>query len=121
MLALPLAVTLALAPTGATAMLEVSFGAEYDGTVLTAPADFTGDANERHVSNGGDRSTPASRVFGSPVRDDEAPPALQPYLQRATEFHLEGGGGAYHFVPGPSAVFFPSNGTTGYDEMSVLG
>jgi hypothetical protein len=90
MLALPLLVTtLALAPTGESFRFSVSAGGSFAYSSYGAPAPGYYPREQNLGGNAGLGLT----LYLRRIVDDETPPSLQPFLQRATELHVDGGGG----------------------------
>jgi hypothetical protein len=118
MLALPLVVTLALAPTGGTSRFELSVGGDLDLTPVVYPSTFSPTISSSGLSIGGSAGA-GFTVFGRRVVDDDAPPALQPFLQRAAELHVDGGGGGFHFEPPNGAPLVADDGSNGYVDVSA--
>jgi hypothetical protein len=97
-LAVPLALTLTLAPTAAQSRLELNADTGLTPGTLSYPRLYEplrrdGDGLQGEGSAG-------LTLFTRPVVDDDAPPALQPYLQYVGRVHLGGSGrGGYSNVP----------------------
>jgi hypothetical protein len=86
MIALPLLVmTLALAPSNDSYRFDASANGHIDVT--------TADLGNGYRYLGG-RAGLGVGVFLRRVTDDDAPPGLQPYLQRTPMLHIDGGGGS---------------------------
>jgi hypothetical protein len=109
MLALPLfaAASLALAPTGGDYRLELALDGEFTATAVSPPG-----ATAHGLGTTGQGSGRLS-VFSRRVVDDDAPPDLQPFLQRVSELRIEGGGGGLAYSPPAD-----SNGAPPYDGAS---
>jgi hypothetical protein len=117
MLALPLLVTtLALAPTGSTSRLELSASGEFDATTFNLPPGLISDA----LSVGGQAGVALS-LFAKRVVDDDAPPGLQPFLQRTSQLQLDAGGGGFDLSPPISSALIPQHGSVAYADVSAFG
>jgi hypothetical protein len=117
MLALPLLVTtLTLAPTGSTSRLELSASGEFDATTFNLPPGLVSDG----LSVGGQAGVGLS-LFGSRVVDDDAPPALQPFLQRTAQLQLDAGGGGFDLTPPLDSSLIPRHGSLAYADVSAFG
>ena len=112
MLAAPLFLTtLALAPTGASSWIELTVGGEFDNEVITVPQQGT------LYSNGGEGSV-GFTLFSHPVFDDDAPPGLQPFLQRLSSLHVSGDFGGYSALPANGSIPSPGSGHGGGASLS---
>ena len=112
MLAAPLFLTtLALAPTGATSWTELTVGGEFDNEVVTVPEQGT------LYSNGGEGSV-GFTLFSHPVFDDDAPPGLQPFLQRLSSLHVSGDFGGYSGLPASGSTIPSGSGHGGGAGLS---
>jgi hypothetical protein len=111
--------TLALASTSETTRVEIVAGGEGGYSRY----DFTGStrtATGASISGGAGWGT--LRFFFDSIRDDDAAPPLQPFLQRAGRFSLSANGGAWStdygkgFLPASS-----SGGGAGVDTDGYFG
>ncbi|HEY2747023.1 MAG TPA: hypothetical protein VGL86_20510 [Polyangia bacterium] len=119
MLALPLLVTtLTLAPTGGSSRFELTVGGQLDLTPIIYPSAVSATITSSGLSIAGSAGA-GFTVFGRRVVDDDAPPALQPFLQRAAELHIDGGGGGFHFLPPSGAELVADDGSNGYVDVSA--
>jgi hypothetical protein len=113
MLAAPLFLTtLALAPTGASSRFELTVQGEYDNEVIAVPQRGTAG------SNGGDGSVGFTLFFDHPIIDDDAPPGLQPFLQRLSSLHVWGEGGGYQVLPTTGSPLPAGSGYGGDASLS---
>jgi len=118
MLALPLLVTtLALAPTGGSSRLELGVGGEFDSTSYVLPPALVLSSEGLAV---GGQAGGGLTVFGARVVDDDAPPGLQPFLQRAAELHVDAGGGGFDLSPPDGSALIPHHGTVAYADFSAF-
>ena len=120
MLALPLFVTtLALAPTGGSSRLELGAAGQFDATAVSLPAPpFSGSDDGLAV---GGQGSFGLTLFGRRIVDDDAPPSLQPYLQRAAQLHVDGGGGGLSFSRDASSSLAGNTRTTGFADLNASG
>jgi hypothetical protein len=88
-----LALTLALPAASQPTWVELTAFAQLQAQTLTAPPLASGVPSPGGRSLGGD-ATLGITVFARPLRDDDAAPSLQAFLQRAPRVRVEGGGGA---------------------------
>ncbi|MGZ3406425.1 MAG: hypothetical protein ACXVAN_08295 [Polyangia bacterium] len=107
--------TLTLAPTGADSRFELVAGGAFDHNLITVPSSSEG-------ANGFDgRAGIGLNLFVRRLRDDDAPPTLQPFLQRVGELHIDGGGGGFT-VSQPSNSTLPDRvGHSGYFDLAAWG
>lgn len=119
MLALPLlAATLALAPTGASSRVELDGSLEFDAAAFTlAQPTSSGDGG---LGLGG-QGAAGFTLFGRRIVDDDAPPTLQPYLQRAAQLSVGGGGGAIDFQRNGTPPLPDSYRTLGHADVTASG
>jgi hypothetical protein len=116
MLSLPLfAATLLLAPTGATSLVELSAGVDFNSASVVSPI-LGGDGTMLGGSAGAGLT-----LFGHRVVDDDAPLSLQPYLQYAATFHVDGGGGGFRFSRDAGSTLPGNDSTNGYADVSASG
>jgi hypothetical protein len=95
MLLAPLLVTtLTLAPTGAASRIDLGVGADValDSWRYPPPPGWF-EVPGGHSTGG--EAFAGMTLYLRDVVDDDAPPTLQPFLQRTSFFHLGGGGGGY--------------------------
>lgn len=117
MLALPLLVTtLTLAPTGASSRFELSLGAEFAAESITLPSQML-LPDDSMLSTGGQGGIGLT-LFATRVVDDDAPPSLQPYLQRVSQLHVDGGASGYSASPATGGQLLPATGYGGYVDVN---
>jgi hypothetical protein len=96
MLALVLATAFALPPTDAPTRLDLRLDASVttgSGPYYATPTAGQLTAPTRTTSSTVGAATAGVSYYPTAVSDDDAPAPLQPFLQRASILHLEGGGG----------------------------
>ena len=119
MLALPLLVTtLALAPTGDGARFEFSLGGDFQGTAVRMAPPIIGFSDGHTLGGTGGAGF---TLFGQRVIDDDAPPTLQPYLQRVFQLHADGGAGGFRFRQDADAAAPGNDSTNGYADVNLSG
>jgi hypothetical protein len=115
MLALPLLVTtLALAPSGDRSYLGLSVGGDV-GYASWSDATVPGGNGAGH-SLGGEGGA-GFTLYVDGIVDDDAPLSLQPFLQRASSVHVDGGGGGFRHTAPPGSSFIDQTGTSGYANL----
>ncbi|HXU70473.1 MAG TPA: hypothetical protein VN947_14145 [Polyangia bacterium] len=117
MLALPLfaAASLALAPTGASFRFELSLGAEFAAESVTLPRQTL--LPDDSLFSAGGQGGVGLTVYATRVFDDDAPPSLQPYLQRVSELHVDGGASGYSASPSTGGQLLPGTGYGGHVDL----
>ncbi len=120
MLALPLfVITLALAPTGDGSRLELGAVADFEGTAVRVSPLVIGFGGDGGALGG--QAGASFTLFGRRVVDDDAPPSLQPYLQRVFTLHVDGGGGGFRFAPDVNNANGGNDSTNGYADAYAAG
>lgn len=119
MLALPLLVTtLTLAPTGGSSRLELGASGEFDATTFNLPPALALASDGLSV---GGQAGVGLTLFGTRVVDDDAPPGLQPFLQRTAALQLDAGGGGFDLSPPIGSALIPRHGSLAYADVSAWG
>ncbi|MCA1665079.1 MAG: hypothetical protein LC659_12560 [Myxococcales bacterium] len=119
MLALPLLVTtLTLAPTGTSSRVELGVAGEFDETTVGLPPALA--LSSAGLSVGG-KGGVGLTLFGTRVVDDDAAPALQPFLQRTAALQLDAGGGGFDLTPPDGSALVPHHGSLAYADVSAWG
>lgn len=90
-----LGLTLAMPESGETTMAEVDLSAGFSFRATTAQGGSGVSLDDASAGRDlGGLGAIGLTVYGKHIVDDDAPPALQPFLQYATQLHI-GGGGSY--------------------------
>jgi hypothetical protein len=119
MLALPLLVTtLTLAPTGGSSRLELGASGEFDSTTFNLPPALALASDGAAI---GGQAGVGLNLFAHRVVDDDAPPGLQPYLQRTSQLQLDAGGGGFDLTPPVGSALIARHGTLAYADVSAFG
>jgi hypothetical protein len=109
-----LALTLFLPPTGQSTTLQLSLSGDFRFLQFTPPPAVMVAGNGRTLEGWG---VVGATLFLHPVRDDDAAPSLQPFLQRASALRVEGQGGGFDLArPAP---LVGRNGSFGYGRAAA--